>query len=615
MTLEDYCNLKIKQSGVSGDQYKILRHRCQTDLWFLCNDVLDAFSGNTFSETPHRSMCEFYVKKDPTCKTFKEFAQKYNEPHDRIMLVPRQTRKSGIKIIDNVQWIINWPEVRIMTCTATNSLSTAFINQLGHYFVVKGKAERDKDINRLVGGDWTKFQLLFPEHCITETESNQGEYITPMRYDRGSNFGVTVATAGTLSMDSSTSGWRCDVLDFDDPVSDRNSESTNQLEKLDNRIAMIFELMMSYGFRHTVATRYEIDDPYGKLLESHGIKDGKLYGNYESDGLKAMMRPCWWLKGNPYAQPDYKTWEPKEEDVDLFYPDGVPFKILAKKMKKPKVFSSQQLNNPEQVVSVQFTEALMREALVDHTALPKEGIVFASWDFAYGQGTSSSEDHSCGVIGMIDKQRRWWIMDVIYNHFTFTEKCYQVVKAIKNYRPRRTCIEDTPGVKGAMTDPIDREAKKEKVGTDIDWVSAGQGQRDAKYLRICALHPWLLEHRLFFLNSIPYIDDLIREFKHVKSMSKQRNDIPDAIARLVAQYTQYAVEVRSPSQAEYSRQFLELAEVEFDNMMYRKGRYAEGGDWDQGKWSRDYKAPPAREEQPDPESPSYAIDSLFRPIE
>src|SRR5580765_251310 len=126
---------------LTAEQKLKLRYKCQTDLWFLCNDVLDAYHGNRFSEVPHKSMCEFYVKKDPSFSNFQAFAKGYSDSHDRIMLVPRQTRKSGIKIIDNVQWIINWPEIRIMTCCATNDLATAFINQLTHYFTVKGKPE------------------------------------------------------------------------------------------------------------------------------------------------------------------------------------------------------------------------------------------------------------------------------------------------------------------------------------------------------------------------------------------------------------------------------------------------------------------------------------------
>lgn len=571
-----------------------LRHRCKTDLWFLCNDVLDAFNGNKFSEIPHKSMCDFYVKKDPSFKTFREFSKAYVGSHERIMMVPRQARKSGIKIIDNLQWIICWPEIRVMTCTATKELATAFINQLGDYFVVRGNAKRNPETNRLEGGTWSTFQQLFPEHCITETEANQGEYITPMRYDAGSNFGVTVPTAGTLSMDSSTSGWRCDVLDFDDPVSDRNSESGTQLEKLGNRIAMINELLMSGGFRHTVATRYDPLDPYGKQAEASGIVE--LYGDFERDGLKYMCRPCWWLKDRPFIQPDYQTGCPKQEDLDFFYPDGPSYQELKRKFKNPKVFFSQQLNDPMNATGVEFTDELLRSCLIDHSALPKTGSIFASWDLA--NTVSKSADYSSGIVGLIDEQRRWWIISIISGKYNFSERVLNIVKTIAQHHPRRTCIEDVHGVQDSMREPLDRQAKLLKVPLDIDWVTGHTGIKDRKYIRMCGLHPWMMEKRFFVLNTCDNIDNYIQQFKRLRAVAAV-NDIPDAMARLVEQYTRYAAEVKAPTSSEDQVRWREMEDRDFHNMIFRKGKYMP------------LEPVPVVKQDPQ-DSPSFAIDELFQ---
>jgi hypothetical protein len=50
----------------------------KTDLYFLGKDVL----GKDFVEHPHRAMCDFYVKKDPSFKTFKEFALQFQAIHN-----------------------------------------------------------------------------------------------------------------------------------------------------------------------------------------------------------------------------------------------------------------------------------------------------------------------------------------------------------------------------------------------------------------------------------------------------------------------------------------------------------------------------------------------------
>lgn len=554
----------MKLSDFTDEQVQRLKHKCKTDLFFLGKEVLN----KDFVEGTHRAMCDFYVQKDPTFKRFKEFALQYPGCRDRIQLVPRETYKSSIKVIDNLQWIITWPEIRILTVTATQDLSTAFIDELSTYFTVRGKGQRNPDTGLVEGGRPTFFQQLFPEHCMTETEGSSGEYWTPARSRLPQELLFKDPTAGVLSMEGTTSGWHCDVLDYDDPVSDRNSETSNQLEKLENRIAMIYELLMNYGFRHTVATRYHPHDPYGLMAESHGIKE--LYGDYENDGLKYMARPCWWLKGQPYKQPEYRTWVPNEDDVDLFFPEGAPFLALRKKLKNPKIFFSQQLNDPQEAASLSFTKELIRGAMIDRSAMPKTGTYFAAWDLAYSAKERS--DFSVGAIGMIDDQRRWWITDIVRGRFNFSEKNYQIVESIRRYNPQRTAIEDSAGAKDAMTEPLDRLAKASNTPLAIDWVSLGRGTEDAKYIRMTTLHPWLTDKRLFFVNSIVDMDELIKEFINIGN-KKAKNDIPDAIAHLVNQYSRHAAEVTAPSAEDDTRRWAEMAERDFHNMIFRKGKY------------------------------------------
>lgn len=560
----------MKLSDFTSEQLAKLKQKCKGNLFYLGKSVIE----KDFVESPHRAMCEFYVKKDPSFKTFKEFAQAYLGSRDRIQLVPRETYKSSIKVLDNVQWIICWPEIRIETVTSNKELSTAFIDELIAYFTVRGNSCRSPEDNLVYGGRPTLFQQLFPEHCVTESEANSGEFFTPARAYLPQNLLFKDPTAGTLSMEGATSGWHCDILDYDDPVSDRNAETSNQLEKLENRMAMIDELRMNYGFRHIVATRYHPLDPYGKLAEAHGING--LYGDFDSEGLKYMCRPCWWLKGQPYKQPDYKNWVPRELDLDLYFPEGSPFEALKKKFKNPTIFFSQQLNSPIEASAISFTDDLIRGCIIDHTALPKRGHIFVTWDFAWAAKNGS--DYSVGAVGLLDDQRRWWVIDVIRGRFDFSERCFQVVNTMRIHRPRRTAIENALGAEQAMQEPLYRLSKTMNVELGIDWVNMGRGSYDAKYVRMSTMHPWMRDKRLLFLNTIPCMDDLVKEFKNIgpkKISGNMRNDIPDAVSRLVEQYS-VAVPDRmhlSPEQA--IQQWHEQTEREFSQMIFRKGKYAE----------------------------------------
>ena len=557
-----------------------LRERCKTDLFFLGKEVL----GKRFTERTHRAMCEFYVKKDPSFKTFREFAEKYQGPKDRLQLVPRKAYKSTIKVIDSLQWHICWPDISIMTMTAESSLAKSFVEEFQSYLTIRG-SERDPYTKRIVGGSPTLFQELFPEFCITEKESTKGgDFISPARR----NFSKE-PTIGAISIQQSGSGWSCDILDFDDVLSDDNTETGLQLEKLEKRIAMATNLRKKFGFRHLVGTRYHPLDAYGHLAESNGIL--QLYGDVETENLKYLCRPCWWLKDRPYEQPDYRSWVPNVDEVELFFPEDLTFKVMAKELKEqPEVFFSQELNDPVEAAAAQFTDELIRSCFVDHTAVPKEGVTYVAWDLAYG--VKAGRDYTVGAVGFMDRQGRWFITDIVRGRFNHTELSYQIVNTNRVHSPVRCGIEDSVGARW-LTNDIDRYAREMESPTDIDWVGLGHGSDDAKIERMVTLHPLMTQKRLFFLNTIMYVDDLIKEFKNIGT-KRTRNDIPDAISRLTTTYSAQAMRqsFRLDDEERAQQEWNEIADQQMSDMIFGKGRYA------------------PKDPEPPPERPEYYIDSM-----
>lgn len=572
-------------SNLSRSKVDELKFRCKTDLFFLAKEVLTIKGEPTrFTENTHRAMCEFYVKKDPSFKTFRAFAEQYQGPKDRLQLVPRKAYKSTIKVIDNLQWHLCWPDISVLVMTAANDLASAFVEEFQSYLIVKG-AERNPVTKKLEGGEQTLFQELFPEFCITQKESSKGgDFISPAR----KNFSKE-PTIGALSIQQSGSGWSCDILDFDDVLSDDNTETGLQLEKLEKRIAMATNLRKKFGFRHLVGTRYHPLDAYGHLAESNDII--QLYGDAETENLKYLCRPCWWLKGEPYKQPDYKVWKPNAAEVDLFFPEDLTFRIMAKELKEqPEVFFSQELNDPVEAANVQFTDDLVRSCFVDHTCLPKEGVTYVAWDLAYG--TKAGRDYTVGAVGFMDRQGRWFITDLVRGRYSHTELSYQIVNTNRLHNPLRYCIEDTTGARW-ITNDIDRTAKEMDVSTDLDWISLGQGTDDAKMDRMVTLHPLMTGKRLFFLNTLLYVDDLVKEFKNIGT-KRTRNDIPDAISRLCLTYAVQAqrLSYRLDEEERAAVEFHELAEKQVSDMIFGKGRYA------------------PKDPEPAPEKPEYYVDSM-----
>jgi hypothetical protein len=537
------------------------RFEAKRNLWVLGHDIMGTEMKITWTETTHKKVCEFFVKKDPSWVKFEDFARKYEGPHDRLLLLPRETFKSSIKIVDNVQWFLCWPNLRLFTFTAAQDLAESFINKLQYYFVVKGKCERDPDTGKLQGGTPTQFQQLFPELMISEDEARSGEFYLP-HLSKTDN-----PSAGALSIGSTSSGWHCDLMDLDDVISDSNMESGNQIDKLDARIAMVHELLMNYGFRHVVGTRYHPMDSYGRLAEESGVS--LLYGDQVTPDLQYMCRPCWWLKGTEFKQPDYKTWIPNEDDVDLFFPEGAPFKALRKKLKKPETFFSQQLNDPVAASGVEFTEELVRSRFIDHSQLPRSGKIFIAWDLAYS--IQVGRDYSCGAVGLLDDHGRWWIISLIKGRYDHMELPFQIVNAIRSFNPVNTAIEDCQGARWLLND-MDRKAKEMGIALNIDWIGLVRGTEDAKFERMMTVHPLMKDKRIFFLNTIECADELVKEFRNV-GQKKAKNDIPDAISRLTTTYSHFAHQAAMPTQMEDSSMWKEIADREFHDMIFSRGRY------------------------------------------
>lgn len=548
----------MKLRDLNSEEIEKLRYRAKTDLFFLAHDVLEK---ERMMEGTHRAMCEFFVHKSPL-RTFKEFADGYQGPKDRLILVPRKAFKSTIKIIDNLQWNLCFPDISILTLTATRDLATAFVEEFQQYFIIKG-SERNRD-GLIKGGSPTIFQELFREFCITEKEAttSSGKFISPARKTFSKE-----PTIGALSIGSSGSGWSCDIIDLDDVLSDDNTDTGMQLAKLEKRIAMAKNLKKKYGFRHIVGTRYDPSDAYGVIAEKNGVNF--LYGDFENDSFKYMCKPCWWLKGKPYEQPDYDKWKPAEAEMDLFFPEELTFKVLLGDFREnQETFFSQQLNDPMRASGAVFGEDFIRECIVDHTSVPRKGTMFTFWDLAYGR--KQGADYRVGVHGFLDDQGRWWIVAMTRGRFSPAELPFQVVNSMRVYKPRQTSIEDSVGARW-LEESFQRHALEMGVTLNVNWVPV-ENTENSKRDRMEALAYPMKQKRLFFLNTIDSLDDLIKEFKTVGN-PKKRNDIPDAIAQLVKTYSPYALSSSLHTPAEDARMWKELEDREFHDLIFQRGRY------------------------------------------
>src|ERR1700719_1041247 len=348
----------------------------QTDLFWLSVELLDL----ALVEEVHRPITDdFFIKKNPykEAKTWREAVAKQSTVKNRLLLYPRGTFKSTIDMADAIQWLICFPNIRVIYMTAEETLANDFVRQVKHYFQIPE--------NTLM----TRFQMLYFKHCVpAKRKEADDQFLSPARTEQQPQPSILA-----LSLGMSTAGKHADVGKFDDCVSNKNSgpkATPEQRKVVADEIKSARPLIDLYGYRDYVGTYWDSADAYVSLEET--ISD-----------LNVLKAPAWTVK--PEARKK-TTVELTEDDVVLLFPvdrNGVPsltFKALMDEFRVDEfIFSCQYQLNPTATKTVKFTEAMIRKLIVQPEEFPQPGTYFISeaWDFAVTDGSSS--DRSFGAVG------------------------------------------------------------------------------------------------------------------------------------------------------------------------------------------------------------------------
>ena len=536
-----------------------VRRRCQTDLFwmarFFCWETMPyseagtkPVSDNKIEEDPHSIFCDLFIKKDPTKKM-----EEQSEVKTRLLLWPRGGMKSTFDHVDTVQWILCFPNIRILYLTATVDLAEKFVGELSGHFLIR------EDRISLMNLFWPTF--CFDEKYLGEKPT---EFTTPIYAAKKTKRKEPTVIASSVG--KAKSGFHYNLIKADDGVSDTNTITSEQCASISEQLFLAEKLLDLGGFFiDYVGTRYEDGDHYDVMLQqntgeivSREGRNWKLMEN-KTTGINILIGRAIQIKPEVIEQlkregRPLSYHEAGEDGCSLLLPNVMSYKwCLNDFIKNEKTFESQRNQNSIAGGRGEMDRATMAKATIPFTMLPRQGPVSQFWDMAFSQ--KKGVDFSVGssvmwgeedvygedgkpayVPGTKSPQKKTvgYVRRILRDRYTPFSLAQAIVRLAVEERPFIIGIEKAGG-SILLAPTIEAEAYKTgdpyiiSVCSHIDWVTADQ-QKDAKKIRMGGLFPWIIEGRFKFANFCmqPKYHDLevlYSEFE--KCMHGHHDDMPD----------------------------------------------------------------------------------------
>lgn len=455
-----------------------------------------------------------------------------------ILLDPRGFFKSYTDVVDCLQWLINIPDVRILIVSGVKKRSEEFLQLLKGYMYLPKSVPPGA------------FHLLFPEYVLRGVDGTSGEdlYLSDINLV---HYPSPSASVGTTSVGSSKAGGHCDILKFDDIVTETNCLTDDTRESILQKADSTTNLLMPWGWHDIIGTRYFEDDYYGRTK-------AKNEESPEEFNLKYFQRACWSVK------PEFRHIEAKslfeltEDMVVLTFPEHADFKNLRAKLRKnEKEFRCQQLNQPVWGnENPTFPRALLESRFKSYAeSVGKPGDVLGAIDLA--KEDKKFSDFTCLAVGKIveeaipstqpqdtsslfspwEQGKRWVliVLDVEFGKWSQSEIAYRIAKMNDKWRPKRWKAEDNGGLESFKEKII--KVSKDDFGhwPNIHW-EVPSNQYNAKVNRIKGMEILLRDARMWFMVN-PWNSDVFTQLERYvgqKSSRTVKDDVPDCLSMLAS---------------------------------------------------------------------------------
>lgn len=531
------------------DQWLYARDQARKDLFWLNIAVL----GNTkLTKATHQMVCDQFIQKDfdgiyrtgysvdsvqasilrqtrvparwnPTSKKYEsvesELLDLDNYQRLMILLYPRGFFKSTIGRADAIQWLLNCPDISMMIMTAARDLAAEFVLDIKKQFYLARGAEPKP------------LHLLFPEYVLRGVDGTSAEdLVCPARRRER-----VYPSLWADSIDSTLSGWHCDLLKFDDVVSNTNCNTDPTRKKLKDSIDNTLNLCDPWGKIDMLGTRYFPDDYYG-VRRDKSIEDPDVMG------LKYFVGAAWYVKPEFMHIAKKNLRDLTESMVVLTFPEHAPFKLLRSTLyNNEKSFRCQQLNEPVwgDNFSIYFGESELKSAVKSFAeARSFRGETYIIWDTA--KEAKKNSDYTVGVVMKIfqkeDGQVAVIVMEVVFGHWTQMEIAHHIATLNLKWLPVSNRIEDIGGLELLKIQIRNKCLQICGFYPNITYPTP-DNEDNAKRNRIKSLEVLLKNQRLYFVQGewLEVKDGVFPQlmgYTGEKSTRTRKDDIPDAMAHI-----------------------------------------------------------------------------------
>lgn len=519
--------------------------------------------GMDFQPDPHALLFSRFVQKMPgqdlVLSDLSRLTKKF------MILWPRGLFKTSAVVVDIVQTILNYPNVRICFLTGGDQLAKRQLARVKRVFEKPTK----------------KFKTLFPEFCLKSVQDkknlqwrdenvkmgNAHEFTVPAR----TNDTFAEPTFAISTAKSVKAGSHFDIIYIDDLVNEQNYRSVKALEKCYQDYIDICPLLEPTGFIIMTGTRYSYGDTYERIQDmakeeekklgrtiwsfsirdcwSMGCKNCKHTDVYHNREINILQPPC----SVPGCQcmgfeangskgvlfPETRTHDGRSIGHTLEFLEGERMRL------GPEFFANQYENNPIATGTQVFTEALIgAQTLFDINQIPSYGLsaTFLIGDLAYvGQeGRDYSVIYACRMY-----KGQLFVFDCEFGNWDSAQVADNTLNMILRHRPNMLYYEKINGWE-AYDKIIRAEASKRGIqNIPLQWEKGSQAA-NAKLIRIGSIKGWLSSRRLWLYAHMKGYAVLVQQLVKWPKLGRH-DDFADTLGMVVAAPT--GVQLENPPAA------------------------------------------------------------------